>query len=67
MLTADQEFTLIISGIGLLFALGCATLGLIWRAGYMWSRANEQITRTATDVTNLDRKLDEHLDWHMDR
>jgi hypothetical protein len=58
LVTADQRFTLIISGIGLLFVLFTALVGMIWRAG---NRTGE----TLSEVKRQGQILDQHIQWHI--
>ena len=64
-MTADQKFTLLISGLGLIFIVMSALLGLIWRNGQNTGKVTTQISGLVEDVGRIATSLDEHIRWHL--
>ena len=64
-MTADQKFTLLISGLGLIFVVMSALLGLIWRNGQNTGKVTTQISGLVEDVGRIATSLDEHIRWHL--
>lgn len=52
-MTPDQRFTLIISGLGLLFTIMCVILGVALRAAIKFTRSEDKIADVAEDVKAL--------------
>jgi len=63
--TADQKFTLLISGLGLIFIVMSALLGLIWRNGQNTGKVTTQISGLVEDVGRIATAIDEHIRWHL--
>ena len=64
-MTADQKFTLLISGLGLIFVVMSALLGLIWRNGQNTGKVTTQISGLVEDVGRIATAIDEHIRWHL--
>jgi len=64
-MTRDQQFTLLIAGLGLIFAVLSALLGLIWRTGRDAGKIATQIQNIIEDVGRIATSLDEHIRWHL--
>jgi hypothetical protein len=64
-MTADQRFTLIISGMGLLFMMLSAVIGLIYKAGNRSGQLTTEIGQLTKAITSIARDLDEHVKWHL--
>lgn len=52
-MTSDQRFTIIISGIGLIFTVMSAILALIVRAVIKWTKVEDRLVHLAADVAQL--------------
>lgn len=64
-MSADQRFTLIITGIGLMFSMLVAIIGLIWRAGNKQGETSQQIKEQGQDIKAVTESLDKHIAWHL--
>lgn len=64
-MTPDQRFTLIMSGIGLLFTILCVIIGLIWRAATKVGETTSDLKDVALKATECMARLDQHIQWHM--
>ena len=64
-MTADQKFTLLIAGLGLIFSVLTVLLGLIWRTGRDAGKIATQIQNIIEDVGRIATSLDEHIRWHL--
>lgn len=62
-MTADEKFALIISGMGVMFMILCAVLGLLWRAGNHWGRLTSQVENLARSVGQIAIDTNERLQW----
>lgn len=62
-MTADQRFALIISGMGVLFAIMVAILGLLWRAGNHWGSLTTQVKQLAESIGQIAIDTNERLQW----
>lgn len=67
MLTADQRFTLIISAIGLVFAVLCTLAGLLWRVAARTGQTLTEVKANTDDIKEIATALDRHIEWHIDR
>ena len=63
-MTADQKFTLLIAGLGLIFSVLTALLGLIWRSGRTSGQVTTQLQNLVEDVGKIATSIDEHISWH---
>ena len=66
-MTPDQRFTLLLSGIGLLFLVMSAILGILWKAATNYGRMNANMQDLVGDVNQIGQALDTHIRWHMDK
>lgn len=71
-MTPDQRFSLIISGIGLIFVILTGMLGLMWKSGNQWGRLTtdvkhlaESIGQIALDTNRRLEKLEDKTDRRM--
>jgi len=64
-MSADQKFTLTISGITLIFLVLTAILALIWRTGNKTGETLNEVKNLANDVKSTQEKLDLHIQWHL--
>ena len=55
-MTADQRFSLIIAGLGLVFVVMSAILGLVYRAIIRWTKLESKVSDLIEDKTE-DQKL----------
>jgi hypothetical protein len=62
-MTAGQRFALIISGMGLLFAVIVAILGLLWRAGNQWGSLTTEVKHLAESIGQIALDVNERLQW----
>lgn len=52
-MTSDQKFTLLISGLGLIFLVMTAILGMIVKATMKWTKTEDTLTNLVDDVREL--------------
>ncbi len=64
-MTADQKFTLLIAGLGLIFSVLTVLLGLIWRSGRTSGQVTTQLQNLVEDVGKIATSVDEHIKWHL--
>lgn len=65
-MTAEQRFALIISGIGLIFAVLCTVAGLLWRVAARTGQTLTEVKNNTEDIKEIATALDRHLEWHID-
>lgn len=65
-MTAEQRFALIISGIGLIFAVLCTVAGLLWRVAARTGQTLTEVKNNTDDIKEIATALDRHLEWHID-
>jgi hypothetical protein len=56
-MTQDQRFTLILSGLGLLFVVMAALLGLLVRVTIRWASIESHLADVAKDVAEHGERL----------
>jgi hypothetical protein len=66
-MTSDQRFTLILTGLSLLFAVMCAMLGMIYKNGKRAGEANIQIKLMGESIRKIGDNLDRHISWHLNK
>lgn len=64
-MSADQRFTLLLIGMGLIFTVLSTAIGLIWRNGKNQGENTQEIKELVKDVADVARSLDKHIQWHM--
>ena len=64
-MTGEQRFTLLLTGIGLVFTILVAIVGLIWRAGTKQGEISQQIKEQGKDIKTVAESLDKHIAWHL--
>jgi hypothetical protein len=64
-MTADQKFSLLLTAIGLLFTMLTLAIGMIWRNGNKQGQQTSDIKNLVSDVSQIARDLDRHIQWHL--
>jgi hypothetical protein len=66
-MTPDQKFSLLISGIGLLFVLLSAVLGILVRAGINWGRLTTTVENLGKSIGQIAIDVNRRLERLEDR
>lgn len=66
-MTPDQRFSLIIAGLGLVFAVISALITIIWRAGTRQGETTTQIKNISQEIKSAVTDIDRHIQWHIDQ